>query len=146
MKKILIAVTCVVFLAGCGVGDVTVQTPKPMEGGNNGRIQQYLEEEVMASGTAICNFDMLNQPKGNVVEVWALCEEFELGKLGTEVERGSVVEQAVKITFANPTLHVIGAEGMSAKAMVKIEKGEFDLVALAAKNLARAEKWLLGRE
>ena len=154
MKKLLLAMGCVAFLVGCGAGDVSVQIPKPMGEGNDGRIQQYLEENIMESGKAVCSFDWLNQPNGNVVEVWALCEEFELAKLGTEVMRKAGVSLPVKITFANPSLHVVPADGseymnsieanFSEVAVEKIKNEERDIASLEERNLERSKKWLLG--
>ncbi len=142
---------CAAFLVGCGAGDVAVQIPRPMGEGNDGRIQQYLEEDVVASESAVCSFDMLHQPGGNVVEVWALCQEAELAKMGTEVAMGEeVLNAAVKITFANPTLDVVGegeesiVANFSKEAQTKIQNSSYDLEEWQAENLARAKTWLLG--
>lgn len=156
MKKLLLVSFGALFLAACGAGDVTVNIPKPMGEGNDGRIQQYLEEDVMASENAVCNFDWLHQPGGNVVEVWALCEEYALNTMGTEVEQdGAAFSMPVKITFANPTIHVTSSDGseymssieanFSEIAVAKIKNNEYDVEALSEKNLERAKSWLLAQ-
>ncbi len=143
---------CVVFLAGCTGEDIAVKNDRPLNAGNDGRIQQYLEETIMDSENVVCNFDWLNQPNGNVVEVMALCEDFTVA--GEKLEKGAVKSFPAKITFANPSLHVVpldGAEYMSvieekfSKISVeKIKNEESNIVELEEKNLVRAKKWLLG--
>ncbi len=149
MKKTLLATALLVFLAGC---NVTSDVPERILGeGNDGRIQQYLEENILDTDTAVCNFEWLNQPGANVVEVWALCEEFIVKN--NELETGAAVSLPVKITFANPSLHVIPADGseymnsieenFSEIAVEKIKNEERNIPELEAKNLERATEWLI---
>jgi len=168
MKKILLATVAVLLIAGCGItptstlsenpqetGDeiASLLPNKPMEAGNDGRIQQYLEGNLIDSENAICNFDMLNQPNGNVVEVWALCEEFMLLDGGT-LDKGRTMSLPVKVTFANPTLYVIPGDGeayvpsinenFSKESIEKIlSENRYDVSALETKNMDRAKKWLI---
>jgi hypothetical protein len=154
MKKFLLATTSILFLAGCGTISLSSLPDKPLEPGNDGRVQQYLEENLIPdSENAICNFEQLNQPNGNVVEVWALCEEFMLNENG-KLNKGAAMSLPVKITFANPTLYVIPEDGeryvpsleenFSDVAVEKIlAQDVYDVSALAEKNMERATKWLL---
>ncbi len=170
MKKILLATVSVLLIAGCGttstssIADKPLETgnetqvgsslsDKPMEAGNDGRIQQYLEENIIDSKNAICNFDMLNQPNGNVVEVWALCEEFMFTE-GRTMNKGRTMSLPVKVTFANPTLYVIPGDGeeylpslQENFSKISIEKilaeNVYDVSELETKNMDRAKKWLI---
>ncbi len=140
------------FIVGCGTSTSSLPN-KPIESGNDGRIQQYLEENILGSENAICNFEKLNQPNGNVVEVWALCEEFVLLDNGS-LDKNRGISLPVKITFASPTIHIVPADGegytasindnFSKKAVEKIFAEEVHNVKdLEKRNRARAEKWLL---
>lgn len=154
MKRLLLATASVLFLAGCGTISLPSLPDKPLEPGNDGRVQQYLEENLIPdSDNAICNFEPLNQPNGNVVEVWALCEEFFLNKDG-KLDKGATMSVPVKITFANPSIYVIPEDGeryvpslkenFSDVAVKKIlAQDVYDVSALTEKNLERATKWLL---
>jgi hypothetical protein len=154
MNKILLAAGSVFFLAGCGTISLSSLPDKPLEPGNDGRVQQYLEENLIAdSDNAICNFASLNQPNGNVVEVWALCEEFMLNTEGN-LEKGQTMSIPVKITFASPTLYVIPEDGeryvpslrenFSEVAVEKIlAQDVYDVSELEIRNMNRATKWLL---
>ena len=154
MKKLLLVSLSVFFLAGCGTISVSSLPDKPLEPGNDGRVQQYLEENLISdSANAICNFESLNQPNGNVVEVWALCEEFMLNEDGS-FAKGQTMSIPVKITFANPTLYVIPEDGeryvpsleekFSEIAVEKIlAQDVYDVSELSNKNVDRATKWLL---
>lgn len=154
MNKILLAIGSIFFLAGCGTISLSGLPDKPLEAGNDGRVQQYLEENLIAdSENAICNFESLNQPNGNVVEVWALCEEFMLNENGS-LEKGQTMSIPVKITFASPTLYVIPEDGeryvpslrenFSEVAVEKIlAQDVYDVSELEIRNMNRATKWLL---
>jgi hypothetical protein len=148
MKKILLATALLVIITGC----TTSSLPKRIiEAGNDGRIQQYLEENILDTKTAVCNFEWLNQPNANVVEVWALCEEFIAKK--DDLKKREAASLPVKITFANPSLHIIPADGseymtsieksFSDIAVEKIKNEERNILELEAKNLIRAKKWLI---
>jgi hypothetical protein len=154
MKKFLLVTASVLFLAGCGTISLTSLPDKPLEPGNDGRVQQYLEDNLIVdSDNAICNFEPLNQPNGNVVEVWALCEEFSLNEDGS-FAKGQTMSLPVKITFANPTLYVIPEDGeryvpsleenFSEIAVEKIlAQDVYDVSELVTKNVDRATRWLL---
>ena len=154
MKKFILATASVLFLAGCGTISLSSLPDKPLEPGNDGRVQQYLEENLIPeSDNAICNFEPLNQPNGNVVEVWALCEEFMLNEEG-KLNKGEAMSLPVKITFANPSIYVIPEDGeryvpslkekFSDVAVKKIlEQDVYDVSALTEKNLERAKQWLI---
>ena len=156
MKKILLATATILFLVGCETISVSSLPDKPREAGNDGRIQQYLEENILDSENGICNFDLLNQPNGNVVEVWTLCEEFFALESG-DLDKGQTMSLPVKITFANPSLHVIPAggegyidsikENFSEIAIEKIFEEEVrNIQELETRNLTRAKKWLQSAE
>lgn len=157
MNKLFLAAVSVFFLAGCGTISLTALPDKPLEAGNDGRIQQYLEENISPeSKNMICNFDLLNQPNGNVVEVWALCEEFMLLENGN-LNKGATISSPAKITFANPTLFVMPGDGedyvpslnenFSEISVTKImDQDIYEVTALETKNIERAKKWLIVSE
>lgn len=156
MKKILSVMACAAFLAGCCGSEHGTFVPgeRPLNEGNDGRIQQYLEESIMDSDNVVCNFDWLNQPQGNVVEVWALCEDFTVEK--EELKKGAAVSMPVKITFANPSIHVVPADGadymksieenFSEESIGKIKLESRNVADLERRNEERAAKWLLGEK